>query len=73
MVALVTNATIDFLVAEVASVPMVPFITMVTIFTGDLTMITFASLFTLVTGFPCLLPLWESGVSLSLWTFITPL
>ena len=36
MVALVTNATIDFLVAKVTSVPMVPLITMVTIFTSDL-------------------------------------
>jgi hypothetical protein len=36
MVALVTNATIDFLGGKVASVPMVTDITMDTIFTGDL-------------------------------------
>lgn len=36
MVALVTNATIDFVGAKVASVPMVTIITMVTMFTCDL-------------------------------------
>jgi hypothetical protein len=36
MVALVTNATIDFLGDKVASVLMVTVITMDTIFTGDL-------------------------------------
>ena len=36
MIALVTNATIDFLVAKIAIVPLVTFITMVTIFTSDL-------------------------------------